>query len=90
MGVAAETSVHNNRKGKWAVTCEREGELERERERGGLAVGQLELDIFFLGPLDEKKPHQRAAEREETQNLGGNIWKIGILEAHFYFYGKRR
>lgn len=53
-------------------------------------MGQLELDIFFLGPLDEKKPHQRAAEREETQNLGGNIWKIGILEAHFYFYGKGR
>lgn len=59
---------------------------ELERERWGLSVGQLELDIFFfLWSLDEKKPHQRAVEREETQNLGGNIWKIGILGPPFLF-----
>lgn len=42
--------------------------------------------IFFLWSLDEKEPHQRAAEREQTKNLRENIWKIGILEPPFYLY----
>lgn len=66
---------------------DRAGERKREREACGGTAGSGHI---FSGPLDEKKPHQRAAEGGDSKLVREIFGNLEFWRHIFYFCRKGR